>query len=171
MLSGANPSARSALNVTAARFASTSSNHCRQRRLAVLRFAPLQFHEGAQSSCLILNETFAGYGEVRHAVEPEGAEVLPEFAPTGKHPAIGQIPDRERTHAAPGPVPRCRPGSRTARSRPHSASRSRRASNTVSASSRLLQWMTASSAYLRQPLGHSSRQKAPKSRKSWPMAQ
>ena len=69
------------------------------------RFTPLQFHEGAQSCCLIFIEPFTCYGEVRHAVKSECAEILPELAPSGKHPAIGQIPNHERAHAALGLVP------------------------------------------------------------------
>lgn len=71
-------------------------------RSVVPRFAPFQFHESAQARCLILDERLARQGEVLHAVKPERAEILPEFAPRGEHPAIRQVPDHERAHATAG---------------------------------------------------------------------
>ena len=41
----------------------------RESRLVILRFAPPQFHEGAQSCRFICIEPITGDGEVRHAVK------------------------------------------------------------------------------------------------------
>ena len=85
------------------------------RLLSVIaRLAPFQFHGGAQARCLVLEERLARQGEVLRAVNQERAKVLPQFAPRGEHPAIGQVPDHERAHATPGSfsltVPTVEPG-------------------------------------------------------------
>ena len=73
-------------------------------RLVVPSFAPLEFHEGSQPCGLIVVEPFTRCGETRNSVNSECAEVLPEFAPSGEHPASGQIPDHQRVHTTLGSV-------------------------------------------------------------------
>ena len=73
-----------------------------EARLVIPRFASHRFHEGAQSCCLIFIEPCTCCGVIRHAVKSECTKILPQFAPGGKHSAIGQITNHERAHTALG---------------------------------------------------------------------
>ena len=83
---------------------SSRSSWCRKCRSGVLRLIAHHFHEGAYARCFIFLEPFVCRDKVRNAVEPKGAETLPEYAPIGEYPTIAEAPDCERVEPRLGVI-------------------------------------------------------------------